>query len=53
MTFFKAIRNAITPSLRAFFLILVVVTAAILASSALSGCGARYQPPGEDLWRAL
>jgi len=25
----------------------------ILALLLLSGCGSRYQPPGEDLWRTI
>lgn len=32
---------------------LTIVIAALAAAYVLSGCGARYQPPGENIWRAL
>lgn len=36
------------------FLLIIMIGLFIAATVfALSGCGARYQPPGENLWRAL
>lgn len=32
---------------------LTIVIAAFALAFWLSGCATRYQPPGEDLWRAL
>jgi Tfp pilus assembly protein PilX len=34
-------------------LAIAIILFILVGLFAMSGCGARYQPPGQDLWRAL
>lgn len=52
MTIFRAIKNGMTPALRALFIFLAIFAGALLLAAFLSGCQG-YQPPGQDLWLAL
>lgn len=52
MSIFKAISNAMTPTLRVVLLIVGLFIAAALIST-LFGCATPYQPPCSDCWMAL
>jgi len=52
MSIFKAISNAMTPTLRACVILAVIFGCAILIST-LFGCATPYQPPCSDCWMAL